>query len=68
MQKYANYFFWRTWDQKEIDFIEERDGKLFGFELKWSNKKIKLSKDWIDAYPEAEFSVLDGEGFLDFTT
>ena len=30
--------------------------------------KTTISKDWIDAYPEAEFSVLDGEGFLDFTT
>ena len=31
---YANNYFWRTWDQKEIDYIEEREGKLYGYEFK----------------------------------
>jgi len=32
----SNNYFWRTWDQKEIDWIEEREGKIFGFEFKYS--------------------------------
>jgi predicted AAA+ superfamily ATPase len=30
---FANNYFWRTWDQKEVDFVEERDGRLFGYEF-----------------------------------
>ena len=32
----ANQYFWRTWEQQEIDFVEEREGKLFGYEFSWS--------------------------------
>src|SRR3989344_5919643 len=34
---YANAYFWRTWDGQEIDLVEERGGKLFGYEFKWGN-------------------------------
>lgn len=37
-QQAANYYFWRTYDQKEIDLVEERKGKLFTYEFKWSTK------------------------------
>lgn len=40
--KYANFFFWRTYDQKEIDLIEEREGILRGFEFKWSDKRERV--------------------------
>ena len=35
----ANNYFWRTYDQQEIDWVEERGGKLYGYEFKWSTKK-----------------------------
>lgn len=35
----SNLYFWRTYDQKEIDLIEEREGKLFGYECKYSDSK-----------------------------
>ncbi len=38
-QQFANYYFWRTYDQKEIDLVEEREGKLFTYEFKWSTKE-----------------------------
>ncbi|MGB2632184.1 MAG: ATP-binding protein, partial [Minisyncoccales bacterium] len=37
---FSNNYFWRTWDQKEVDFVEEREGKLFGYEFKWNNKVL----------------------------
>lgn len=40
-QLYANSYFWRTYDKKEIDLIEERDGNLSGYEFKLSPKKVK---------------------------
>jgi len=65
---FSNMYFWRTWDQKEIDLIEERDGKLYGYEFKWSeNKRIKAPKDWLDTYPkEAVFKVINRENYFDF--
>lgn len=43
-RKPANYYFWRTYDQKEIDLIEERDGKLRAVEFKFSPKqKVRKS-------------------------
>ena len=65
---HANIFFWRTYDQKEIDLIEERDGKLFGYEFKWGSKMIKAPRKWSEEYPEAEFTVINQDNYLDFIT
>ncbi|MCP4652894.1 MAG: ATP-binding protein [Candidatus Omnitrophica bacterium] len=65
---YANNYFWRTWTQKEIDLVEERDGKLFAFEFKWGKTRVKPPKDWVQAYPESEFMVINQENYLDFIT
>ncbi len=66
MRIYANDYFWRTWDQKEIDLIEERGGKLFGYEFKFGNKKIKQPEEWLKTYKEAEFQVINRDNYLDF--
>lgn len=53
---FANFYFWRTYDQKEIDLIEEANGKLVGFECKWSAKKgAAPPSDWLATYKEASF-------------
>ncbi|MBI4092240.1 MAG: ATP-binding protein [Candidatus Levybacteria bacterium] len=67
--KYNNYF-WRTWDKKEIDWVEMRDGKLFGYEFKWGGKKPSKSKDaWLETYKnEAEFETINQENYLEFIT
>jgi predicted AAA+ superfamily ATPase len=63
----ANMYFWRTYDQQEIDLVEERDGRLFGYECKWSLKKqVVAPRSWIKAYPEAEFSVVHPKNYQDF--
>jgi len=43
---YANNYFWRAYSKAEIDFIEERDGKLYGFEFKWGRKKSRVPQEW----------------------
>jgi uncharacterized protein len=64
---YANQYFWRTWKQSEIDLVEERGGKLYGYEFKWRNKKITVPDEWEDAYSNsAEWSVISPENALDF--
>lgn len=63
---YSNNYFWRTWEQKELDFIEEREGKLFGYEFKYSSEKNKSSKEFLKSYKAAEFKVITKENYLDF--
>jgi len=65
-QIHSNNYFWRTYDQKEVDFVEERDGKLFGFEFKWKAKKTKIQQEWLDTYENASFEVINKENFLSF--
>ena len=67
-QIFANQYFWRTWDKKEIDLVEERDGRLFGYEFKWRPKKTNPPADWLKAYPEAEYKVITPENYFDFVS
>ena len=67
MGQTANYYYWRTYDQKEIDLIEESGGTLKGFEFKWNpNQKIKSPKEWLNTYENAEFEVITRENYQDF--
>ena len=54
-QKKANYYFWRTYDQKEIDLVEEKNGRFNLFEFKWQEKKIKKPKLFLSTYPQSQF-------------
>jgi len=65
---YGQSYFWQTYQQKEIDLIEERDGKLFPFECKWSTKNETVPpKEWLETYPQSEpFLVITPENYLDF--
>lgn len=62
----SNNYFWRTYDQKEIDWVEERAGKLFGYEIKWKSIKAKPPSDWLKTYKEAVFEVVDKDNYLKF--
>lgn len=65
---YANSYYWRTHDGKEIDLIEEREGKLFTYEFKWGefDKKIDLPVDWEKNYINSPFEVITPKNYLDF--
>jgi len=65
-QIYSNNYFWRTWNQKEIDWVEERDGKLFGYEFKWKSKPLKAAAAWTENYPDASLEIIDKENYLEF--
>jgi len=63
----ANAYFWRTWERQEIDYVEEREGNMFGYEFKWNdNKKAAVPTQWKDAYPQAHFEVISKNTYLPF--
>jgi hypothetical protein len=64
--KLKNYF-WRTYDQQELDWLEETGDSLHGFEFKWNEKKkVKIPTAFAKAYPEATFEVITKGNYLDF--
>lgn len=66
----AKYYFWRTTQKQEIDFIEELDGKFSAYEFKYNPKKnnVKCPLTFSNAYPEISFSVITKENYTDFVT
>ncbi|NCA86558.1 MAG: ATP-binding protein [Clostridia bacterium] len=49
--RYANLYFWRTYDGAEIDLVEEMNGGLKAFEFKWSSKrKSRLPASFAEKY------------------
>lgn len=65
----VNNYFWRTYSQQEIDWVEEREGKMFAYEFKWNSKKIKgAPSSWKKMYPNAEFKTIHRDNYLDFIT
>ncbi|AFL83993.1 putative ATPase (AAA+ superfamily) [Belliella baltica DSM 15883] len=63
----CNNYFWRTYDQQELDWVEEEGDQLRGFEFKYQlNKSIKPPAAWRKAYPEAKFEVIHQDNYLDW--
>lgn len=62
----CNMYFWRTHQQQEIDYIEERQGTLSGFEFKWRDRKYRVPRKFLDAYPGSEVKVVTRENYQDF--
>ena len=64
---YCNSFFWRTTLQQEIDLIEESDGAMTAFEMKWNpSKKVLFSKSFIEAYNVKETVVISPDNYLEY--
>ena len=66
-QIHTNNYFWRTYDRKEIDLVEERGGQLHGYEFKWTGKK-RVPRLWLETYDNASFEMISRENFLQFIT
>lgn len=65
---YVNSYFWRTKTQQEIDYIEECDGTMTAFEMKWNPRKggISFPKAFIEAYPVKESVIITPDNYLDY--
>ena len=61
----ANYYYWRTRQGQEIDFIEEMDGKISAYEIKWNLRKFKAPKIFIETYKNSEVKMINKSNFLE---
>lgn len=63
---FANRYFWRTKQQQELDYVEEKDGVISGFEFKWNpNAAVRIPKNFIDTY-SAEVTIVTNDNFREF--
>ena len=64
----VNSYFWRTYDQKEIDCVEEHSGRIFGYEYKWREDEIRrvTRKEFAAAYPDSSLATINQENFEEF--
>jgi uncharacterized protein len=63
---HAVSYFWRTYAQQEIDYIEESDGKYSAFEFKWQpGRKTGLPGDYKAGYPDSAFETITPDNFMD---
>lgn len=65
-QLYGNMYFWRTYNQQELDLVEERDGQLFGYEFKWAKKSAAAPALWTSSYPDAGYEVVHSDNYFGF--
>ncbi len=63
-----NSYFWRTHDRKEIDYLEDYNGHLSGYEIKWKAKRKKAPKIFLEAYPNGTVSFVDHGNFESLIT
>ncbi|MEA1878594.1 MAG: ATP-binding protein [Bacteroidota bacterium] len=65
---FAKMYFWRTKQQQEVDFVEEKEGGVTGFEFKWKAKSNqRLPATFINAY-NAKTKIIDRYNFRTFVT
>ena len=66
-QNYAKSYFWRSFQQQEIDLIEVQDGEITAFEMKWNkNKKSKIPITFSNAYPIKNSYTVNPDNYIDF--
>lgn len=59
------YYFWRSYEKAEIDWLEIREGKISAFEFKWKSSKDRTPKAFRDAYKQ-DLKVVSKDNYLEF--
>ena len=62
----VNTYFWRTHQQQEIDYLEDAEGKLKGFEFKWKTGKYRIPKIFLKTYPGSKVQLISKNNFQEF--
>ena len=63
---FSNFYFWRTYDQQEIDLVEDSKGSITAYECKWKKDTKKIPNDWKKAYPQSQFNLTNKDNVFEF--
>jgi len=67
-QLFPNTYFWRSHQKQEIDYLEELNGELKGYEIKWREKRMKVPTGFSAAYPDCPVSLINRENVMAFAS
>ena len=62
----VNRYFWRTHQQQEIDYLEEMNGEISGYEIKWKPSKKHIPKAFVHAYPDSHVKMITPQNLWEF--
>lgn len=62
-RSFANTYFWRLHSGAELDYIEEKDGQLWGYEFKWKKNKSRVPKTWLETYSNSQYQLVNRDNF-----
>jgi len=62
---FATSYFWRTYTGAELDYVEELNGELFAYEIKYKKAKMKAPKAWIENY-STDYKCITYDNFWTF--
>jgi hypothetical protein len=65
-RRVVNTYFWRTYAQAELDYLEEEGGQLMGFECKWRDERWRPPTAFVQAYPDSELRLVSPQNYLEF--
>jgi uncharacterized protein len=66
-RRFVNSWFWGTYDQKEVDYIEEEGGQLTAFEFKFrSSGKNRIPREFLEIYQGTNFTTVSKEKYWDY--
>ena len=68
LEHFPQSYFWRTHDQQEIDLIEDLNGRLAAYEMKFTKTKSAPPKIWKETYPRATYKTISRDNYLGFVT
>ncbi len=63
---YGSVYFWRTYSGAELDYVEERDGQLLGYEFKWKPQKRNAPATWLGTYSNSSYQLINRDNFTTF--
>ncbi len=68
-RRFLNSWFWRTYGGGEVDLVEEMDGKLSAYEMKWNeNAKYKFPGQFLQEYECVKCRIINRSNYFNFVT
>jgi hypothetical protein len=65
---HPNIYFWRAYNKAEIDYLEEKNGKIEAYEIKWNETRSHPPKAFFDTFQKVPYTLINQKNFLDFLT
>ena len=63
---YRNVYFWRIRNKKEIDYVEDYDGRLYGYEFKWGNGRYSVPSEFLEEYSNSSITIVSRNNAKEF--